>query len=156
MEAGLERPGKNNIAWGAMTEVGAIVIAGLAVNPVSSAADSRAPTTVGVPAPAAPTELPPAQAISPAPNISPIRNDSRRAAAPSPGTSRDTIIDPRTDAVVFRSLDAQTGAVIDQIPSRALLRQRAYGHAQTVQALISGKDVNTASLTAAPDIDTTA
>ena len=109
-------------------------------------------------APAAPTELPPVQAINPAPNISPIRNDSRRAAAPSPspGTSRDTIIDPRTDAVVFRSLDAHTGAVIDQIPSRALLRQRAYVDAQTVQALISGKDVNTAALAAAPDIDTTA
>jgi hypothetical protein len=134
------------------------VIAGLAVSPVSSAVDTRAPTTVGVPAPAAPTELPPAQAINPAPNVSPIRNDSRRAAgpAPSPGTSRDTIIDPRTDAVVFRSLDAHTGAVIDQIPSRALLRQRAYVDAQTVQALISGKDVNSAALAAAPDIDTTA
>jgi hypothetical protein len=134
------------------------VIAGLAVNPVSSAGDSRAPTTVGVPAPAAPTDLPPVQAINPAPNVSPIRNDSRRAAAPAPapGTPRDTIIDARTDAVVFRSLDAHTGAVIDQIPSRALLRQRAYVDAQTVQALISGKDVNTAALAAAPDIDTKA
>ena len=134
------------------------MIAGLAVSPVSSAVDSRAPTTVGVPAPATPTELPPVQAINPAPNVSPTRNDSRRAAAPAPsaGTSRDTIIDPRTDAVVFRSLDAHTGAVIDQIPSRALLRQRAYVDAQTVQALISGKHVNTAALAAAPDIDTTA
>ena len=135
------------------------MIAGLAVSPVSSAVDSRAQTAVGVPAPATPTELPAVQAITPAPNIPPTRNDTRKAertAAPSPGTSRDTIIDPRTDAVVFRSLDAHTGAVIDQIPSRALLRQRAYVDAQTVQALISGKDVNTAALAAAPDIDTTA
>ncbi len=134
------------------------MLAGLAVNPVSSAVDSRAQTTVGGSAPATPTELPPVQAINPAPNIPPTRNDSRRSAAPSPspGTSRDTIIDPRIDAVVFRSLDAHTGAVIDQIPSRALLRQRAYVDAQTVQALISGKDVNTAAIAAASDIDTTA
>jgi hypothetical protein len=130
----------------------------VAVNPVSSAADNRAPTTVGVPAAAAPTELPPVQAINPAPNVSPIRNDSRRAAAPalSQGAARDTIIDPRTDAVVFRSLDAHTGAVIDQVPSRALLRQRAYVDAQTVQALLTGKDIATIEVAAAQDVDTTA
>jgi hypothetical protein len=134
------------------------VITAVAVNPVSSAIDSRAPTTVGVPAPAAPTDLPPVQAVSPAPNISPTRNDSRRASAPSSSTStsRDTIIDPRTDAVVFRSLDAHTGAVIDQVPSRALLRQRAYVNAQTVQALLTGKDLASLELAAAQDIDTTA
>jgi hypothetical protein len=132
------------------------VITAVAVNPVSSAIDSRALTTVGVPA--APTDLPPVQAVSPAPNISPTRNDSRRAGAPSSSTStsRDTIIDPRTDAVVFRSLDAHTGAVIDQVPSRALLRQRAYVNAQTVQALLTGKDLASLELAAAQDIDTTA
>lgn len=134
------------------------MITAVAVNPVSSAADNRAPTTVAVPAAAAPTELPPVQAINPAPNISPIRNDSRRPAAPalSQGTSRDTIIDPRTDAVVFRSLDAHTGAVIDQVPSRALLRQRAYVDAQSVQALLTGKDIATIEVAAAQDVDTTA
>jgi len=134
------------------------VITAVAVNPVSSAIDSRALTTVGVPAPAAPTELPPVQAINSAPNISPIRNDSRRAVAlaPAQGTSRDTIIDPRTDAVVFRSRDAHTGAVIDQVPSRALLRQRAYVGAQTVQALLTGKDLASLEVAAARDVDTTA
>jgi hypothetical protein len=134
------------------------VITAVAVNPVSSAIDSRALTTVGVSAPAAPTDLPPVQAINPAPNISPIRNDSRRAVAlaPSQGASRDTIIDPRTDAVVFRSLDAHTGAVIDQVPSRALLRQRAYVDAQTVQALLTGKDIASLEVAAAQDVDTTA
>jgi hypothetical protein len=135
------------------------VITAVAVNPVSSAIDSRALTTVGVPAPAAPPDLPPVQTVSPAPNISPNRNDSRRGAAlssSSTGASRDTIIDPRTDAVVFRSLDAHTGAVIDQVPSQALLRQRAYVNAQTVQALLTGKDLASLEVAAAQDVDTTA
>ncbi len=132
------------------------MITAVAVNPVSSAIDSRALTSVGVPAPAAPTDLPPVQVVSPAPNTSPIRNNSRRATAPSTSSSRDTIIDPRTDAVVFRSLDAHTGAVIDQVPSQALLRQRAYVDAQTVQALITGKNIASLEVAAAQDVDTTA
>jgi hypothetical protein len=66
------------------------------------------------------------------------------------------IIDPQTNAVVFRSLDAYTGAVIDQVPAQAMLRRRAYEGAQAVQALIQGKNPAAALLAAAQEVDTTA
>jgi hypothetical protein len=65
------------------------------------------------------------------------------------------IVDPQTSALVFRSLDADTGSVISQVPTQALLRQRAYVHAQTVQALIKGKDLSAAVLAAEQNVDTT-
>jgi hypothetical protein len=43
------------------------------------------------------------------------------------------------------------------VPSQALLRQRVYVEAQTVQALIKGKDPTAAAVAAsAQDVDTTA
>jgi hypothetical protein len=87
-------------------------------------------------------------ASSPGPgNISPAPDDSRRAQAVTAGTSREAIIDPQTDVVVFRSLDAYTGAVIEQVPAQALLRQRAYVDAQAVRALIEDKNPAVAALT---------
>jgi hypothetical protein len=132
------------------------VIAGVAVNPVTSVVDYRAHPGSGTTTPAVPTDLPAAQAINPAPTIPAARNDARKQEKATSGTSRDAIIDPRTNAVVFRSLDADTGAVIEQVPAKALLRQRAYTNAQAVQALIKGKDIAAAVLAAAQDVDTTA
>ena len=65
------------------------------------------------------------------------------------------VVDPQTDALVFRSLDPGSGIVIAQVPSQALLRQRVYVEAQTVQALIAGKDP-AAVAASAQDVDTTA
>jgi hypothetical protein len=133
------------------------VIAGVvAVNSVTNVADNRTQATVGAHAPAARTELPAAQAVNPTANIPAARNDAQKPDQSTPATSHDAIIDPQTKTIVFRSLDATTGAVIEQVPARALLRQRAYVDAQTVQALIKGKDVNAAALAAAQDVDTTA
>jgi len=132
------------------------VIAGAALNPVTSVVDYRAQPALAATASAVPTDLPAPQAINPAPNIPAARNDARKAEKTTPGTSRVVIIDPQTNAVVFRSLDPTTGAILDQVPAQALLRQRAYIDAQTVQALINGKNVTTAELAAAQDVDTTA
>lgn len=134
-----------------------MVIAGVAPNPVTSVVDFRAQPGFAAAA-AVPTDLPAPQAVNSSPNIPPTRNDARKADKTTPNSpSRVVIIDPQTNAVVFRSLDAYTGAVIDQVPAQALLRQRAYIDAQTVRALIKGKSVTTAQLTAtAQDIDTTA
>jgi hypothetical protein len=132
------------------------VIAGVASNPVTSVVDYRAQPTLAARA-AVPTDLPAPQAVSPAPNIPPTRNDARKADRGTPGASHVVVIDPQTDAVVFKSLDLTTGAVIDQVPAQAALRRRAYIVAQTVQALIKGKSVTTAELAAATqDVDTTA
>jgi hypothetical protein len=127
------------------------------LNPVTSAADFRAQPALAAPATAAPTYLPPSQAVNPTPNIPAARADVRKATEKSPGTSRAVVVDPQTDALVFRSLDPSSGIVIAQVPSQALLRQRVYVEAQTVQALIAGKDPAAAAVAAsAQDVDTTA
>jgi hypothetical protein len=131
------------------------VLAGAALNPVTSVVDYRAQQTLGTIAPAVPTVLPADQTVSPAVNIPAARNDSRRADKSTPGPSRVVIIDPQTNAVVFRSLDAYTGNIIEQVPAQALLRQRAYEDAKTVQALIDHKNLSTAVLAAEQNIDTT-
>jgi hypothetical protein len=131
-----------------------VIVGGIA-NPVTSVVDLRAQPGLTSTAPAVSTDLPAAQAVNSIANIPPPRHDPRKADKPAQGTSRVVIIDSQTHAVVFRSLDAHTGAVIDQVPAQALLRQRAYVDAQAVQALIHGKNVTTATLAAA-EIDTSA
>jgi flagellar protein FlaG len=130
------------------------VYAGAALNSVTGVVDNRAQPALAATAPAVPTELPAAQAISQAANIPATRNDVRKTE--NPGPSRAVIIDPQTNSVVYQSLDARTGNVIEQVPTQALLRRRAYVDAQAVQALIKGKDLSAAALAAAQDVDTTA
>jgi hypothetical protein len=133
------------------------VISGVTVNPVTSAADFRAQPVLAAAATAAPTDLPPSQAVNPTPNIPAARTDTRKAAETSPGTSHAVVVDPQTNTLVFRSLDPNSGIVIAQVPSQALLRQRVYVEAQTVQALITGKDPTAAAVAATTqDVDTTA
>ena len=133
------------------------MIAGVNPNPVTGVADHRAhAASTAAAAAAVPTDLPAPQAISPAANIPASRNDSRKAEKGAHAAARVVIVDQQTNTLVFRSLDASTGAIIAQEPSRALLRQRAYVSAQAVQAVIKGKDVTTAELAAAQDVDSTA
>ena len=103
-------------------------------------------------APAVATDLPASQAVSSAANIPAVRNDQRKPEK----ASRVVIIDPRTDAIVFRSIDAYTGSVIDQVPAQAVLRRRAYENTQAVQALIKGKNPTAAALATAQSVDTSA
>jgi hypothetical protein len=121
---------------------------------VTSVADYRAQPALTATATAVPTDLPAPQSISPAVNVPASRNDARKPEPekPTPGASHVVLVDQQTNALVFRSLDASTGAVIEQVPSRALLRQRAYVDAQAVQAVIKGKDITTAELAAAQDV----
>jgi hypothetical protein len=132
------------------------VIAAVTPNPVTSVADHRAQPALTATAAAVPTDLPAPQSISPAAHVPASRNDQRKPETDTPGASRVVIVDQQTDTLVFRSLDKSTGAVIEQVPSRALLRQRAYVDAQAVQAVIKGKDVAATELAAAQDVDATA
>jgi hypothetical protein len=106
-------------------------------------------------APVAPTHLPASQATSAAVNIPAAPNDSRQTQDAPRGISRAVIIDSQTNTLVFQSLDACTGDVIEQVPAPALLRQLAYEGAQAMQALIQGKDPGAARLAAMQKIDTT-
>jgi hypothetical protein len=157
-ESNPKGPGKSDRLEGQVgnEQQGAIVNAAVAINPVTSVADFRGQPAVSAAVPSVPTDIPAAQAINPAANIPATRNDSRRADKAAPGTSRVVFVDPQTNAIVYRSLDASTGAIIEQVPARALLRQRAYVNAQAVQALISGKSLTQAVVAASQEVDTTA
>jgi hypothetical protein len=120
----------------------------LALSPVARVVDLPERAAVAAAA-AAPTDRP-VTATSLAASVSAARSDSPKTDHATAGTSR-TIFDPQTNAVVFQSLSASTGVVIDQEPSQTLLRQRAY----VLQALINGKDFSAAVVAAAQGLDTT-
>jgi flagellar protein FlaG len=126
----------------------AIVDAVLALNPVARVVDFPERAAVAAAA-AAPTYLA-ATATSPAASVSAARSDSRTTDQGAASSSR-TIFDPQTNAIVFQSVNASTGDVIEQVPSQTLLRQRAY----VLQALINGKDFSAALVAAAQGVDTT-
>ena len=124
-----------------------------ALNPVTSVVGYRAPATVAV-APATATDVPAAESTSQAAKIPAAHTDPQKTEAGAAGISR-VIIDPQTNAVVYQSLDASTGAIVEQVPSQALLRQRVYADAQATQALIEGKNFDQAAVAAAQEVDTT-
>jgi hypothetical protein len=95
-------------------------------------------------APSVPTDLPALQATSPVANVPVALNDSQQTQDVSRGISRAVIIDPQTNILVFQSLDARTGDVIEQVPAPALLRRLAYEGVQVLQAVIQGEDPNAA------------
>ena len=125
----------------------------VALSPVTSVVGYRQPATIAV-APVAATDIPVAESTSQAAKTPAAHSDPQKTDATTAGTSR-VIIDPRTNAVVYQSLDASTGAIVDQVPSQSLLRQRVYADAQAVQALIKGKSFSEAVVAAALEVDTT-
>jgi hypothetical protein len=128
---------------------------GAAFNPGASVVGYREQPGIGA-APVVRTDLPALHATSPAVNIPAAPNGSQHSQDAPRGISRAVIIDPQTNTLVFQSLDASTGDIIEQVPAPALLRQLAYAGAQATQALIQGKDPNAAMLAAMQKIDTTA
>ncbi|HLH96948.1 MAG TPA: hypothetical protein VKW08_17695 [Xanthobacteraceae bacterium] len=128
---------------------------GVALGSVTNVADFRPLPAVAAAPPSVPTDIPAPQAVAPSASIPAPRNDARKPDKPGAGTSNVVVIDPQTSTVVFRSVDPNSGLVIDQIPAQALLRQRAYVDAQAVQALVKGKDFSTAVLVAEQQVDTT-
>jgi flagellar protein FlaG len=124
----------------------------MALSPVTGVVGYREPATIAV-APVAATDIPVAESTSQAAKI-PAAHDPQKTDAATAGTSR-VIIDPQTNAVVYQSLDASTGAIVEQVPSQSLLRQRVYADAQAVQALIKGKSFSEAEVAAAQEVDTT-
>ena len=118
----------------------------VALSPVTSVVGYREPATIAV--------APVAESTSQAAKIPAAHGDPQKTDAATAGTSR-VIIDPQTNAVVYQSLDAFTGAIVEQFPSQSLLRQRVYADAQAVQALIKGKSFSEAAVAAAQEVDTT-
>jgi hypothetical protein len=99
---------------------------------------------VAAPAPAAPTELPAAQTVTPATASLALRHDP---ALSDSGTTHEVILDPETREIVYRILDANSREVLHQVPDQALLRMHAYTRAlengQSVAEAMVHQDIET-------------
>jgi hypothetical protein len=73
-----------------------------------------------------PTQLPVDQAVTAPDASTPSRNDLP-SSSPS-DLSRQAFFDTAAASVVFQSIDALTGQVVQQFPDDATLRRRAYFH----------------------------
>jgi hypothetical protein len=122
--------------------------AGIALKPLISVAGTHAESAVAV-TPAAPSALRPEKTVPPVVNTAPARNEPRRPEKPPEKITRDAIIDPETNAIVYRVLDAQTRQVLHQVPEQAALRMQAYTRARAACALADGKNPFTAAQNAA-------
>jgi hypothetical protein len=127
--------------------------AGLTLKPAVNVASSHAQPAIAA-APAAPTDLPAAKAVSAVVKSEPARNDPRRTAATTDNTNHDAIIDPQTHEIVYRILDARTRQVLHQVPDQAMLRMQAYSRAQAARALANGENPVTAAQAAVQKLDT--
>src|SRR5579863_10170636 len=71
-----------------------------------------------------PTQLPPSQTVT-APDASTTSSNNLPS---SSDLSRQAFFDTAAASIVFQSVDALTGQVVQQFPDDAMLRRRAYFH----------------------------
>jgi hypothetical protein len=71
-----------------------------------------------------PTQLPASQTVTATDSSTSSRNDLPS----SSDLSHEAFFDTAASAVVFQSVDALTGQVVQQFPDDAMLRRRAYFH----------------------------
>jgi hypothetical protein len=103
--------------------------AGLPIRPVGGIAvtgDNRPPAGA-TPASVA-TELPATKAVGGAAESSAAQNPPANNSG-ADATTQTVTIDPQSREVIYRVIDARTRQVIQQVPSEALLRNRAYSQA---------------------------
>ena len=111
--------------------------ADFAVKPVHA----PAPTEFVRPAPVAAregvaTDVSPERSVNPAEQTTAVRNDPNTT---SPELSRQLAFDERTNALILRIVETQSQQVVNQIPSEAVLKLRAYN-----RALVAGLSANQA------------
>jgi len=105
--------------------------------PVNTIAPSTGAPPVADRVPSAPvaqavaTQLSPANSVTAAATALPLRNDE--------DYQHSVILDPATQALIFRVIDVRSRQVVRQVPDEALLRMRAYS-----LALAQGKGMTEA------------
>jgi flagellar protein FlaG len=72
----------------------------------------------------------------------PSRQDQSASAADEPRTQSRLELDPETESVIFRSVDADSGEVLKQFPSDSLLKLRAYAREVVSSQLNSEKQTS--------------
>lgn len=100
--------------------------------------ETRAPERT---APAAKTELPVTQTVTPAQDPQASRLAAEEATkresafeANRPRVDRKNIIDPESKSVIYIATDSDSGEIVRQFPSETLLKLRAYAQSVTEQA----------------------
>jgi hypothetical protein len=76
------------------------------------------------------TELPVSQTVAAGDASAPARNDLRS----NENVSRQVVFDQAAASFVFQVVNERTDAVVNQFPDEAMLRRRAYFHAQDLQS----------------------
>jgi len=98
---------------------------------------------VGIPAPAqivttsnsaankaVQTDLPVSQTVTAGDSSAAVRNDLQN----NENISRQVVFDQAAASLVFQVVNDRTDAVVDQFPDEAMLRRRAYFHAQDLKS----------------------
>lgn len=98
---------------------------------------------VGIPAPAqivttsnsaaneaVQTELPVSQTVSAGDSSAPVRTDIHN----NENISRQVVFDQAAASFVFQVVNDKTDAVVNQFPDEAMLRRRAYFHAEDLKS----------------------
>ena len=99
-----------------------------------------------------PTELPEVQTVTAVSDVRPVQRDTldqqpkftadiNRSIDALAEPSKKVTIDETTRELIFRTINAQTGAVVTQFPDDAILRQRAYNLQQERQELLKSSEV---------------
>jgi uncharacterized FlaG/YvyC family protein len=76
------------------------------------------------------TELPVSQTVAAGDASAPARNDLRS----NENVSRQVVFDQAAASFVFQVVNDRTDAVVNQFPDEAMLRRRAYFHAQDLKS----------------------
>ncbi|MBI3436536.1 MAG: hypothetical protein HY056_15915 [Proteobacteria bacterium] len=73
------------------------------------------------------TQLPPAKTVTAAGMLASLQNAARQNADPNASDkARYVLIDPQTQDVIYRVVDARRGQVVRPVPAESTLRLRAY------------------------------
>ena len=76
------------------------------------------------------TDLPASQAVAASDASAPASNDLQS----NVNISRQVVFDQAAASLVFQVVNDRTDAVVDQFPDEAMLRRRAYFHAQDLKS----------------------
>jgi hypothetical protein len=76
------------------------------------------------------TDLPVSQTVAASDTSAPVRNDVRN----NENVSRQVVFDQAAASFVFQVVNERTDAVVNQFPDEAMLRRRAYFHAEDLKS----------------------
>lgn len=102
----------------------------LTIRPAASIARTSGMRRDGAVHSAVATDLAPSQTVTAAPTAIAVRNDTVRAAPLEPSDVATIILDAQSREVIYRTINVRSSRIVRQTPKEALLRLKAYAHAE--------------------------